>query len=167
VEGVAIRRYGKGMRLGSLAWALPLYLVCCGDKGAVSLSVDIQQATVTVQSGALGATLGGGFELELALGPEASGPTTVTLGSFALQTASGSPLIDPVMVDAGATTFPLVVNKGGDQTVTFTLSSTKQLTSADHDALCAGPVVIVGSVMDSLKGGTDPVRSAPITPTCS
>jgi hypothetical protein len=155
------------MRLWSFAWALPLCLVSCGDKSAVSLTVDIEQAAVTAQSGLLGSTLGGGFQLEFALGPEASGPTTVTLGSFALQTASGSPLVDPVLVDSGATSFPLVVSKGAEQTVTFTLSSTAQLTQADHDALCAGQVVIVGSVMDSLKGGTDPVRSALITPTCS
>jgi hypothetical protein len=166
VEGVAIRRYGKAMRLWSVAWALPFCLLSCGDKSAVSLSVILDQATIMAQSGQLGATLSGGFELKFELGPEASGPTTVTLGSFALQTATGSALFDPLTFDAGNTVFPLVVSQGGKRTVTFTLSSTKLLTPDERDALCAGPVQIVGSVMDSLSGGTDAVTSGPITPTC-
>ena len=69
------------MRLWSLAWVLPLCLVSCGDKSAVSLTVTLDQATVTAQSGTLGATLGGGFELKFELGPEASGSATVSLAA--------------------------------------------------------------------------------------
>jgi len=68
------------MRLWSLAWVLPLCLVSCGDKSAVSLTITLDQAMVTAMNGTFdGATLGGGFELKFELGPEASGPTTVTL----------------------------------------------------------------------------------------
>jgi hypothetical protein len=157
------------MRFRSLVWALPLSLssLACGDKSAVSLTVTIVQPTVTATMGALGTDLGGGFELDLDLGPEASGPTTVTLGNFTLQTAAGAALVDPVDAAPSGASFPLVVDKGSSQKVTFILSSKKQLTPAEHDALCAGSVVIVGSVMDSLKGGTDPVKSDPVTPTCS
>ena len=77
------------------------------------------------------------------------------------------PLVDQVTLDAGGTTFPLVVNKGASQTVMFMMSSTKVLSAADRSALCAGQVMIVGTVMDSLKGGTDSLSSNPITPTCS
>lgn len=167
MEGVAIRRYGTAMRFWSLAWALSLCLLSCGDKSAVSLSVAMDQATVSATQGNLGTTLGGGFELRFDLGPEASGPATVTLGNFALQTADGTALVDPLLVDAPSASFPLVVDKGATQSVTFTLGSTKQLTPAQRDALCAGPVRIVGAVMDSLKGGTDPLTSNPIMPTCS
>lgn len=153
------------MRFWPLASLLSLCLIACGDKGAVSLNVSVEQPTVSVQNGALGATLGGGFQLEFALGSEASGSTTVTLGSFALQTAGGVALVDPLQVDAGGTSFPLVIGKGDTQTVTFTLSSKAVITNSA--AICAGQVRIVGSVMDSLKGGTDPVQSAVITPTCS
>lgn len=155
------------MRLWSLAWVLPLCLVSCGDKSAVSLTVTLDQATVTAQQGTFGATLGGGFELKFELGPEASGSATVSLGSFAIQTAAGMPLVDQVTLAASGATFPLVVNKGASQTVTFTMSSTKVLMPADRAALCAGQVMIVGTVMDSLKGGTDSLSSNPITPTCS
>jgi hypothetical protein len=127
----------------------------------------MDQAAVTAKKGALGTNLGGTFELEFELGPEASGPATVSLGDFALQTAAGSPIVDPLPADASGTSFPLVVAKGGTQTVTFALSSKEQLTDDQYTAICAGPVIIVGSVTDSLKGGIDPVRSSPITPTCS
>jgi hypothetical protein len=89
------------------------------------------------------------------------------LGSFAIQTAAGMPLVDQVTLDAGGATFPLVVNKGASQTVMFMMSSTKVLSASDRDALCAGQVKIVGTVMDSLMGGTDSLSSNPITPTCS
>ncbi|HTA91216.1 MAG TPA: hypothetical protein VK745_16635 [Polyangiaceae bacterium] len=153
------------MRFWSLASLLPLCLMACGDKGAVSLSVSVDQSTVSVQNGPLGATLGGGFQLEFALGQLASGPTTVTLGSFALQTAAGASLVDPLQVNASGTSFPLVVGQGDTQTVTFTLSS--QAVIMNSAAICAGQVRIIGSVTDSLKGGTDPLQSALITPTCS
>jgi len=155
------------MRFWSLAWALPLCLLSCGDKSAVSLTVTLDQPMVAVQDGALGATLAGGFTLKFELGPEASGSTTVSLGSFALQTAAGSALVDPVKLDSTDATFPLVIDKGSAQTVTFTLSSTKVLSASDHDALCAGQVKIVGTVMDSLKGGTDSLSSNAIAPSCT
>ncbi|HEY4104436.1 MAG TPA: hypothetical protein VGM44_11115 [Polyangiaceae bacterium] len=165
------------MRFSSLAPALSLALAlfapltACGDKSAVSLTVTMQQASVTAQQSSLGAsfgsTLGGGFELEFNLGPEASGSTTVTLGSFALQSASGASLIDHLNVDAGATAFPLTIDQGSIKDVSFTISMTALLTQSQHDAICAGEVVVVGSVMDSLSGQTDSTRSAALTPDCS
>jgi len=152
------------MRFWPLVLALPLGLSSCGDKSAVSLTVVMDQATVTAQDGTFGATLGGGFELKFALGPEASGSSTVTLGSFILQNASGAALVDPVEVTASGASFPLVIEKGQNKAVTFTLMSSK---TVDRDALCAGQVKIVGTVMDSLKGGTDAVSSELLTPTCS
>ena len=54
------------------------------------------------------------------------------------------------------------MNKGESKQVVFTLDEI----DVDRDAVCAGHVRIVGSVMDTLKGGTVPVRSASITPEC-
>ena len=161
------------MRFWSLPWFLPLFwvslasLAACGDKSAVSLTVTLQEPAVSATNHTLGTELGGGFVLEFDLGPEASGPTTVTPGNFALQTASGSVLVDPLPADPSGSSFPLVVAKGSTQKMTFVISSDELLDPATRDALCAGPVVIVGSVMDSLSGGTDSVRSNPITPSCS
>jgi hypothetical protein len=60
-------------------------------------------------------------------------------------------------------TFPIDVNQGESKQVVFTFHGI----GVDHDAACAGRVRIVGSVMDTLKGGMDPVRSGLITPDCS
>jgi hypothetical protein len=156
------------MRLWSLAWVLPLCLVSCGDKSAVSLTITLDQATVTATNGTFdGATLDGGFELKFELGPEASGSTTVTLGTFAVQSAAGAVLVDQLKLDSGGTSFPLVVNKGSSQMVRFTLTSMKPLAASERDALCAGQVQIIGSVVDTLKSGTDSLSSNLITPTCT
>jgi hypothetical protein len=149
-----------------LGCALSICLVSCGDRSDVTLSAALDQAAVSATDGPLGTSVSGSFRLKLELGPDASGPTTVTLGSFALQDSAGAVLIDPLQVSASGATFPLSIAKGGMQAVNFTISSGKVLASADRALLCAGPVRIAGSVMDSLKGGTDPLLSVPVMPSC-
>jgi hypothetical protein len=149
------------MRCSPLVWALPLLLAGCSAKDAVSLSVRISPATVTLQNGAFGHSASGSFQTKLTLGPEASGPTMVSAENFALQTQSGQPLIDVLMLTPDMT-FPLNVGKGESKTVTFTF--TDQL--LDHDAACGDPLEILGSFSDTLKGGTDSTMSDPITPSC-
>jgi len=149
------------MRFWPAFLVLPVVLAACGSKGSVSLFVGIEQPTVSVVDGAAGSSLSGSFELSLALGPEASGPTHVTLGNFSLQTEAGASLID-VLNLSSTPEFPIDVPKGSTQTANFTFDKD----SVDRDALCAGKVRIVGTVMDSLKGGTDPVSSELLTPDC-
>ena len=149
------------MRFSPLVWALPLLLASCSAKDAASLSVQISTATVTVKTGAFGGSASGTFQLTLALGSEASGPTTVTLENFQLETLKRDPLVPVLALDQATT--PVVINKGESKILTVTFTD-QQL---DHDAACAGSVDIRGSVSDTLKGGTDPVASSPITPDCS
>jgi hypothetical protein len=148
------------MRFSSLVCALPLLLVSCSAKDAVSLSVQISSATVTVNNGLLGGSASGSFVLTLSLGSEASGPTTVTLENFQLETSNRDPLVPVLAFDQP--TMSVTVNKGESKTLTVTF--TDQL--LDHDAACAGLVEIRGSVSDTLKGGTDSAVSDPITPQC-
>jgi hypothetical protein len=148
------------MRFSSLLWALPLLLVSCSAKDAVSLSAQISTATVTVKNGAFGGSASGSFQLTLALGSEASGPTTVTLENFQLETVKRDPLVPVLALDQATT--PVVIDKGKSKTLTFTFTDQ----GLDHDAACAGSVDIRGSVSDTLKGGTDPVTSSSITPDC-
>jgi hypothetical protein len=148
------------MRFSSLVWALPLLLLGCSAKDAVSLSVRLSPATVTVKNGAFGGSASGSFQVTFTLGPEASGPTTVTLENFSLEAWQGAPLVPVLSLDPA--TDPLVINKG--ETKGLTLTFTDQ--PLDHDAACAGQVDIRGSVSDTLKGSTDPVVSDPITPDC-
>ena len=150
------------MRARCVLWCF-IGLLGCGSKGAVSLTADIGQGSLVVKESPFGsASLTGSFELHLALGPEASGSTSVTLGNFSLQSASGAALVEILHPDVDAD-FPLVIEKGASKTVIFTLNKGD---SVERDQACPGPVRIVGSVMDSLKGGTDPVSSPLITPDC-
>lgn len=142
---------------------LPLWLVGCGSKGAVSLTVDIPEAVLRVQESPLdGPVVTGSFALQLMLGPESSGSTTVTLGNFSLADESGAPIVELLSVDKDVS-FPLVIDKGASKTVNFTLTGD----SVARDRVCPGPVRLLGSVMDTLKGGTDPVSSRLIMPTCT
>jgi hypothetical protein len=155
------------MRRSSLLLAMPLLLLACSAKDAVSLSVRISQSSLTVKNsvfttgGSASGSLSGTFQVALTVGPEASGSSTVTEQSFTLQTQSGASLVDVLMVDSD-TQFPLVVGKGETKTVTFTIAPS----SIDHDAACAGQVKIIGSFGDSLNGATESAQSDPITPTC-
>ena len=137
-------------------------LTGCGDKSAVSLSVDIPQASLQVVETPFGSGLSGSFELQLALGPEASGGATVTPGSFSLQTASGAAIGDPLSADPDSPS-PWVIGKGSSKTVHYTFESRGTVLRSD---VCPGPVRIMGALMDSLKGGTNPVQSALLTPDC-
>ncbi len=149
------------MRGSSLLCLLPLLLTGCSAKDAVSLSVRISQSALTVRQGAFGGSLTGSFQVQLTVGPEASGASTVTAQSFSLQTQSGMVLVDVLKVESDAA-FPLSVGKGETKHVTFTIEQS----AINHDAACAGPLKIRGSFSDSLKGGTEPAESDPITPGC-
>src|SRR6185503_6877311 len=103
------------------AVCVPLLLSCalvaaCGDKSAVSLSASIGNASVQVESLALGTRLGGGFDLSLDVGPEADGDSQVSLEAFALLLADQT-LVSPLPVTPENATFPLTVPKGGRQQV--------------------------------------------------
>ena len=149
------------MRLWSWLLVLPAVLVACGDKAAVSLTATMPEAQVSVEEGVFGAALAGSFRIELALGNEASGSTSVSIGNFSLQTEAGASLVD-VLKPETDTPFPVQLDKGELKSVSFKLREE----GVDRDALCAGKLRIVGSVMDSLKGATDPIRSPLITPSC-
>ena len=125
------------------------------------MSVQMTNESIAVQDSAFGASLSGGFQLRFELGSEAAGSTEVSPGNFELQTEAGERLADlrDAMPD---TELPIKLNKGESKQVVYTLKDI----SVDRDKVCAGNVRIVGSVMDTLKGGTVPVRSGSITPAC-
>ncbi len=147
------------MRLWSALWVLPALLVACGSASDVSLSVQVTDESIKVQDTAFGAALSGGFQLRFELGSYASGSTEVSPGNFELQTEAGQVLAD-LREATPDTDYPIKLSKGESKQVVYTFEEI----SVDRNELCAGTVRIVGSVMDSLKGGTLPVRSEAITP---
>lgn len=148
------------MRSCSVLWVLPALLVACASPSAndVTLSVQVTDATIQVPEGD---ALSGQFQLRLALGSYASAATQVTPGNFELQTEAGEALAElrDALPDAD---YPIALNPGESKQVVYKLDGV----SVDRSKVCAGPVRIVGSVMDTLKGGTVPLRSGSITPDC-
>ena len=141
-------------------------LLGCGSKGAVSLTVDIPTASVQVLNGPFGASLKGQFELGFALGPESSGATTVSSGSFSLESEAQAALGGPLTITETSPSFPLTIEPGTSKSMTlkYKLESGVQLTD-----FCAAPaprVSVVGAVMDTLKGGADPVSSRLFSADC-
>ncbi|HKO49783.1 MAG TPA: hypothetical protein VJV79_18765 [Polyangiaceae bacterium] len=152
------------MRLPSVLWVLPALLVGCGDAGDVSLTVHSLDEAIVVKNGAFGETVSGRFALRFVLGRESSADSTeVSLGTFSLQSASGTPLVEVLDVNPEFD-FPYRAAKGNVYTSGFIIPSV----GVEQGVMaCPGPVRIVGALMDSLKGGTVPLRSNPITPDCS
>jgi hypothetical protein len=144
-----------------MLWALPLFLAGTGDKSAVSLSANITEGSVKVESGVFGASASGSFEMVLALGPEASGSQTVTPQNFQLLTQAKAVLVDQLPIET-TTPIPITIGKGESKTVDFTFTGSM----VDHDAACAGLLNIVGSVNGATGSGSQPVTSGGLTASC-
>ncbi len=136
----------------------------CGDKSAIALSASIDGAAVTVEQVTLGTRLAGGFDLLLELGPSASAATTVSLGAFALLRASDlSGLVQPLPLTSDVE-LPVSVGVGKRIDVHLTLDDQKLLRADDEGRICAEPVVIKGTVTDSLSGDEVTNVSSPAFP---
>ena len=144
-----------------MLWALPLFLLGCGDKSAVSLSANVGSGVVHVENGTFGGSASGSFKLRLSLGPEASGPVKVTPQSFQLLTQAKAVVADqlPITTD---TSIPITIGKGENQDVDFAFTGA----TVDLAVACPGPLTITGSLEDSTSSASYLVTSPLITPTC-
>ena len=171
-------RIGFGCQLGGAVYRWPMVrfssvgavLVAavatwgCGSKDAVTLGAKVRNVQISVEQKTLGTQLGGGFELFLEVGAEASGGSTVTLETFGL-VRGGDTLDSPLQATPQGVTFPLTVGKGQSKTVSFVIDSASLLDPATKDAICAGPVRVSGSIKDTLSGGErTPLSSSDVTP---
>jgi hypothetical protein len=149
------------MRFWSALWVLPALLTGCGSASTISLSVQMSDETLQVTDSAFGAALSGSFKLRLELGSEASGSTRVSPGNFELQTEAGE-FVTGLQDAEIEPEFPIDLDKGESKQVLFTLKDI----GVERAQVCPGPLRIVGSVVDTLKGGTTSVRSGSIEPDC-
>jgi hypothetical protein len=98
------------------------------------------------------------------VGSEASDDSTVSLETFAL-VRGGESLVAPLQATPQGVTFPLKVSKGQSKTVSFVIDSVGLLEAGTKDAICAGPVQVSGSVVDTLSGGErTPLSSSDVAP---
>ena len=148
--------------------ALPIFLTACvSTDPTVFVDASLESATAAVQGGALGATVTGDLVLTLHLGPRASGPSQVSLGSFAILDAGQKAEITAIVLGASSTEFPVTVDLDSDVSATLPYSlGTKTAPAETKAKLCdAAGVVFRGTIQDSLLAGSTPFFSAVVHPT--
>jgi hypothetical protein len=124
----------------------------CGSKGAVSLLAHVERPELSARTNELDLlVLTGGFDLVLELGDAAPRSTTVTLGSFSLESEAGDILVD--RVDASPDLeFPVTLGAGDSVSAHCDLGDDQVADLADGD-VCAGNIRITGVITDSLSDG--------------
>jgi hypothetical protein len=139
---------------------------CIDTDAAVFVDASISNPSATVSPETLGTTLAGRFDANLHLGPRASGPADVTLGTVSLLGADRTTTLVDVVAVATAPTFPVTVPVDGDVFVAVTFVEQDNLLEASaYGELCAaGSVVISAALDDALRGGTISVVSEPFAP---
>lgn len=138
----------------------------CGSKENVSLSAQLENASVAVATVALGSELSGGFDLRLELGEHAPEPTDVSLGTFSLRREQTELLSSLPLATPTGVSFPLRVAPGEVKSVRLSIDSNELLEQAQADAICQGPLIVAGAVIDTLGGGTTNAFSQSVTPDC-
>ena len=149
----------------TLAALAATLLGCPNTDPAVFVDAGIEGASVSLSPQALGVSLSGGFRLRLHLGARAAGPSEVSFGSFALQSADQSETFVPALPLEASQPSPVDVEPDETIFVEFTIGTGAGLLDAALvDRICAGQVVVSGVVEDSLRGASATAVSAPVTP---
>ena len=153
----------------TLALLLPVAAVACADTDpAVFVDAKLESPSVAVKQLTLGASLSGHADLALHLGARASGPSSVSLGAFSIDSADElQTLVSPLPVVAEMAT-PVAVAAGSDAVVGLSFDSgTSLVDKAKASALCAGPIRISGVIQDSLEPQATPVVSEAFSASCA
>lgn len=159
-------RHAPGIAL--VAAALAAATGCTDTDAAVFVEASIASPSAAVTGGTLGTGLAGGFQLDLHLGPRASGASEVSIRSFEITDAGQAASIVAPLEAGSTTTLPVLVEPDGDVTVAFTFDTGADLLPAEaRDGLCdpAG-IRVVGAIEDSLQDGATPVASEVFVATC-
>jgi hypothetical protein len=159
-QGAARRR---ALLLAALA---PWCAGCPDDDAAVFVEPSIASPQASVAAETLGTTLTGSFQLNLHLGPRASGPSEVGVGTFVMQSSDQqTTLVSPLQAST-LVELPVTVDVDGDESLGFTFDTAATLLPAQtFGEICgANGVVISGVIEDSLQDGATPVVSQVFIP---
>ena len=139
---------------------------CIDTDTAIFVDPSIENPSLSVVDGPLGATLGGSFDVVLHLGARASGPSETEFVSFSVKSSDESEvLVDNLPVSANVSLTVTVEPGGEDVVVSFEIAQEGDvLESSLVDALCAGNVVFSVVIEDSLSTTSTPAVSAPLQP---
>jgi hypothetical protein len=167
-SGVAVAvalRYPRAVRFFALGFILVAAAPlggCVSTDTAIFVTPKITAPAAMVLSATLGATVTGSFDLDLHLGPRASGPSTVTLGEFSiLDAAQKGPIVTPLSLTGSLGSSIIVLPDSDAQGLFMFSEGTKTLPNTVVPSLCASAgVVIGGAFRDSLTGMSTPVSSS-------
>jgi hypothetical protein len=165
VAGAGALRYPRVVRFFALGYILVAAAPlggCVSTDTCVFVCPKIAAPAAMVLSATLGATVTGSFDLDLHLGPRASGPSTVTLGEFSiLDAAQKGTIVTPLSL-TGSLGSNIIVLPDSDAQDSFKFNTgTKTLPNTVVPSLCApAGVVIGGTFQDSLTGMSTPVSSS-------
>lgn len=139
---------------------------CINTDAAVFVDPTLAKAEATVAGGALGVSLKGSFDLDLHLGPRATGPSKVTPGEFAIYDAQRNGAIVAALPVTTTSTFPVTVDLNSDVNLAFVIDTGAKPLSADLQPKLCDPagVVLGGTIEDSLQNHSTPFFSAVFHP---
>lgn len=143
------------------AAALAVGTGCIDTDATVFVDASIASPSAAVTAATLGTQLSGGFQLQLHLGPRASGPSEVTLRSFEINNAAQTTAIISPLEAVTSVSLPIKVDLDSDVSVPFTFDTGADLLPSEVQApLCdPGGLRITGTIQDSLQDGATPVAS--------
>jgi hypothetical protein len=153
------------VRFLALLLAVTPVLGCINTDPTIFVEPTLSAPAATVASSVLGTGItGGSFQLDLHLGPRASGPSTVTLGEFSIEDAAQTAPIVPSLTVASTPQFPVTVGLDSTVDTSFTFGTGADLLAPSVAAqLCAAAgVVISATINDSLQEGKPTVAVSPI-----
>jgi hypothetical protein len=125
----------------------------------------VEAPSLTVTATALTTEVAGSFDIGLSLGDLASDPTTVKLGTFALE-RNDAVLLSPLKLET-TPAFPISVDVGESKRVEVTIANPDSPPELAQ-GLCSAELQIRGTLTDSL-GDDRPhtVTSLPFSPACT
>jgi hypothetical protein len=133
---------------------------CVNTDTAIFVDAGIDGPSLTVAQGPLGSSMSGAFTLTLHLGARAAGASDVTFGTFNLEKADRSAVIVDGLPVSSSTASPVGVEPDTTVEVDFVIDSgADPLDMSVIDQICAGDVVISGTIDDSLADKQTPVVS--------
>ncbi len=156
------------LALGGLLACLPLGVIGCPDTdAAVFVELSMDNPSLVVESSALATAVSGTFDLRLHLGPRATDPSEVTLGSLSITNHDQTSTIIAPLAAVAAPDDPWTVNIDSDVNVHFTIDALdNEVEVSAVDALCdPNGILISGAFDDSLEDALKSVTSRVFSPT--
>jgi len=161
---MSMRRVHLSFALFCLASSL---LGCIGNEAVVFVEPSITAPEASVSATFFGVTVNGSFKLVLSLGPRASGPSTVELGSVAMTDADNKQSVVPSLSLISDKAPPFTVQPDSEVTIGMIFDTNgKVLPDETKTTLCApAGVHIAGTIKDSLEDAVTPFASSAFKPT--